>query len=130
MKVKIQWNKFKEKNRSTKDSMSHKIKKKKKGKINAFKKTKTEIIRSQTCYKNKGLRKSCKVKENNTGWPRGRKEEDCKQVMLKVNMRLCRRVLCVNSLDCDKSFSRIDLMLGHLFNWKGLKWNKICPRPR
>ena len=32
VKVKIQWNKFKEKNRSTKDSMSHKIFKKIKAK--------------------------------------------------------------------------------------------------
>lgn len=39
---------------------------KNKGKINAFKKTKTEIIRSQTCYKNKDIRKSCKLKENTT----------------------------------------------------------------
>lgn len=40
---------------------------------------------------------------------------------------LCKYLL---EVDCDKSFSRIDLMLGHLFNWKGVKWNKICPRPR
>lgn len=53
VKVKIQWNKFKEKKQVNQGFYVPQNFFKNKGKINAFIKTKTEIIRSQTCYKTK-----------------------------------------------------------------------------
>lgn len=49
------------------------------------------------------------------------KSEGHKAVLVQtcgILPELCQYLLEVG---CDKSFSRTDLMLGHFFNWKGLK---------